>query len=60
VLVDRFFEETLAGVGAHVFVVGGMGYAEDVPGSGCDTLDVNGSGYVLAAVADEYAYSGHL
>jgi hypothetical protein len=55
--LDGFFKEVLARVGAHVFVVGGEGDPgefTDVPGN---PFNVDGSRYVLAAMADEYAYS---
>jgi len=55
--LDGFFQQVLAGVGTHVFVVGREGHT----GPGTDFLryahDIDGSGYVLAAMANEYAYS---
>ena len=56
-LLDGFLEQVLAGVGAHVCVVGGEGDT----GTGADffgyPFNIDCSGYVFAAVADEYAYS---
>jgi hypothetical protein len=56
-LLDGFLEQVLPRIGAHILVVGGEGYAgefTDIPGN---PLDINGSRYIFAAVADEYAYS---
>ena len=56
-VLDGLLEQVLAGVGAHVLVVGGEGHAgqfADLPGN---PLDIDGPGNVLAAMADEYAYS---
>jgi hypothetical protein len=55
--LDGFFEEVLTGVGAHVFVVGGEGYAGHLADLLRYPFNIDGSGYVFAAVADEYAYS---
>ena len=56
-LLDGFLEQVLARVGAHVFVVGGEGYAGQFADFLRNPLDIDGPGYVFAAVADEYAYS---
>jgi hypothetical protein len=58
--LNGFFEQVLSRVGAHVFVVGGKGYAGEIADFPGNSLDIDCSGYVLAAVADKYAYSGHL
>ena len=56
-LLDGFLEQVLAGIGAHIFVVGGEGDAGHLADFLCNPLNIDGSGYVFAAVADEYAYS---
>ncbi len=42
-LADRFFQEVLAGIGAHVLVVAGVGYAGDLLRSPGYPFNVNGS-----------------
>jgi hypothetical protein len=56
-LLDSFFEQVLAWVGAHVLVVGGEGNAGQFADFLRNAFDIDGPGYVLAAMADEYAYS---
>jgi hypothetical protein len=58
-LLDGFFEQVLAGIGAHVFVVGGEGYAGHFADFLRYPFNVDGSRDVFAAMADKYAYSGH-
>src|SRR6185369_2589529 len=56
-LLDGFLEQVLAGIGTHVFVFDGEGDAGEPAYFPGYALDVDGTGDVLAAVADEYAYS---
>jgi hypothetical protein len=60
VLGNSLFEKVLARIGAHVFIIAGIGNAGDLLRGPGYPLNVNGSGNVFAAVADKYAYSGHL
>jgi len=56
-LLDGLLEQVLAGVGTHVLVVGGEGHAGKLADFLCNPFDIDGPGDVLAAMADEYAYS---
>jgi hypothetical protein len=56
-LLNGLLEQVLAGIGAHVLIIGGEGYAGQKADFTGNPLDIDGPGYVLAAMADEYAYS---
>jgi len=58
-LADRFFQQVLPRVGAHVLVVEGYGHAGDLFRGPGHPFNVYGSRYVFATVADKYADSGH-
>jgi hypothetical protein len=55
--LDGLLEQVLTGIRAHILVVGREGYAREQSDLPSHPLDVNGPGYVLAAMTDEYAYS---
>jgi hypothetical protein len=57
---DGFFQEPLAGVGTHVFVIGGKGHAGEFADRGHNPLHIDRPGDVFTAMADKNAYSGHL
>jgi hypothetical protein len=56
-VLDGLLQKVLARVGTHVLVVGGEGYTWQEADFTGNALNVDRPGYVLAAMADEYAYS---
>jgi hypothetical protein len=58
--LDGLLQKILTWIGTHILVVGGEGNAGQLADFLCNALDIDGPGYVFAAMADEYAYSGHL
>ncbi len=59
-LGDRLLQQVLPRVGAHVFVVGGIGDTGDAACLLCYPFHVDRARDVLAAVTDKYADSGHI
>ena len=59
-LNDCIFHQVLAGVGAHVFVVGGKSHTRHLCRLSRHLLDIHRAGDVLTAMTNKNTNSGHL